>query len=145
MNYGHDRLVQENPEEIIKLLSSKADSPQACCESDVEDCSEEERGDSPICGELNVTNITEVDHSFQDKSNNNRDSFNKNVGNNGSISSIDECVSSRSSSFLGDSDESSHGVTEQQLLVTLSSVPLHHLTTKPLIDLPKVSVVGPNG
>ena len=145
LNYVHDRQEEENPEEMMKLLSSKADSSHACCESDGDDCSEGEMGDSPVFDGLNLTQVTEVDHSFQDKSNNNKDSLNKNVGTNSSLSSINGSDSSRSSSFLCDSGESSSEVTEQQLLVTLSSVPLHHLTSKPLIDLPKISVVGPNG
>lgn len=136
LRYGHDRSETRNSEEMLKLLPAK---PSSCCESEAEDFCEEgdQTGDS-----LNITQITDVDHSFQDKSNNNNDIHNSNVSSN---SNSDAGRSSRSSSILEELSEGSSDVTEQQLLVTLSSVPLHHLTTKSFLDVPKVSVVGPNG
>lgn len=127
---------------MVELLSARPSITHTYCDLECED----------LCGEvgdttadsLNVTQITEIDQSFQDKSNNNNDIHNSNVSTNSSQSSVNE-EQSRSSSFLGESSESSSDLTEQQLLVTLSTVPVHHLTTKPFIDVPKVSVVGPNG
>lgn len=144
LKYCPDSSKQENSEEMVTLLPGKQ---HKFCESDMEDdcdCAEDE--DEAIGDSLNVTQVTDVDHSFQDKSNNNNTTHNSNVSTISSHSGIsDGCQSSRSNSFLEETSESSNDLTEQQLLVTLSSVPLHHLTTKPFTDVPKVSVVGPNG
>lgn len=109
----------------------------------MEDCGEEV-GD-PMADTSNVTQTTEVDHSFQDKSNNNDVHNNSVSSTNSSHSGIEDHHSSRSSSFIGEGSDGSNDITEQQLLVTFSSVPLHHLSSKPFLDIPKVSIVGPNG
>ncbi|KAK3914749.1 Protogenin A, partial [Frankliniella fusca] len=134
--YCHERSEERNSDEMLKLLPAK---PSSSWESEGDDFCEDldQSGDL-----LNITQVTDVDQSFQDKSNNNNDIQKSNVSSN---CNSDGGRSSRSSSILEDMSEGSSDVTEQQLLVTLSSVPIHHLATKPFIDVPKVSVVGPNG
>lgn len=140
LRYAQDRSEEDNVEEMENLLSKKLHTSS---ESETEDCCEEAEGD-PVGDVSNVTQVTDVDHSFQDKSNNNHDILTSSISTSTSRSCIEGCQSSRNSSFLEDSSEGSNNVTEQQLLVTFSSVPFH-LTAKPFMDVPKVSVVGPNG